>query len=193
MSWLCLLGLHKWAGCKCLRCYKHRDTHHSWKDNCDRCVFCGKPGLEPHAWNGCKCSKCIQIRDEGHTWDGCKCSKCGKTRNEEHEWVKCKCVKCGGTRDDCHDWDESSNRCRHCQEIKCSVCGLTHKQVFFQVAEEMQRRYGHLNTDFGIFEKQVKTCPQCHKTFCRYHAARVPCSYSVDDCAGCPDCLCPLD
>ena len=79
MGLMCLLGLHKWNGCKCTACQKTRD--------------------EGHDWNGCKCTTCQKTRHKGHDWNGCKCTKCGVSAPIfgviEHIWGNKTCDICG--------------------------------------------------------------------------------------------------
>lgn len=98
MSITCVLGFHKWEGCKCLKCGKTRDEDHDWGKSCEKCTRCGATRQNAHQWQGCKCSACRTTRDEGHDWskDCEKCSHCGATRTA-HKWSKYthKCEACG--------------------------------------------------------------------------------------------------
>lgn len=71
MAFLCSFGIHRWDGCKCIRCGAKRD--------------------EDHSWINCRCSRCGETRDVGHAWDGCVCSVCGK---EDHDYKFVFCTKC---------------------------------------------------------------------------------------------------
>ena len=93
MALLCVFGIHKWQGCKCLRCNRTRDEQHDWH-GC-KCSSCGMKRDEAHTWDGCKCSSCGMKRDEAHAWDGCICTVCGKKRAEGHTIANHKCTRCG--------------------------------------------------------------------------------------------------
>jgi hypothetical protein len=71
MNLRCLVGLHRWQGCKCERCGETRD--------------------EGHDWSGCKCLNCGKTRDQSHNWpedrEG-QCSACGIRRDQSDDWVK---------------------------------------------------------------------------------------------------------
>ncbi|MGA2986077.1 MAG: HEAT repeat domain-containing protein [Terriglobia bacterium] len=59
MDFHCLLGKHKWGGCKCTACGKTRREGHDWDKDCKKCVRCGAIGYgEGHKWNGGDCKKC---------------------------------------------------------------------------------------------------------------------------------------
>ena len=47
MSVTCILGFHKWDGCRCSRCEAVRDKDHKWDG--DKCSRCGKPTPEEKA------------------------------------------------------------------------------------------------------------------------------------------------
>ena len=80
MGIMCLLGLHRWQGCKCSACGKTRDKGHDWTRDCERCEACGTTRAEAHVWNGCRCSACGMGRDEGHQWiRDRKCPGCQQT------------------------------------------------------------------------------------------------------------------
>jgi hypothetical protein len=85
MGLMCLIGKHKWDGCKCLVCGKTRNEGHDWKKDCQKCSRCGMERRDAHKWNGCKCSVCGKTRDEGHDWEGCKCRKCAKVIDLQDE------------------------------------------------------------------------------------------------------------
>lgn len=80
MNVKCMVGLHKWNGCKCERCCKVRDEGHNWSKDCEICCRCGKKRTADHDW-----SKDCEI-----------CSRCGKSRNGAHVWStdKMKCTQC---------------------------------------------------------------------------------------------------
>ena len=84
--------IHKWDGCKCIKCGYIRDKN--------------------HAWYGCTCNKCGKVRDKEHIWsvhddkypsnfkvyiERCTCLKCGKYRDEHHIWKCGVCELCGKT------------------------------------------------------------------------------------------------
>ncbi|MBX2977635.1 MAG: hypothetical protein KF721_16030, partial [Ignavibacteriaceae bacterium] len=48
MNLLCKLNLHKWKGCKCIKCSTTRDELHNW-EGC-RCVNCGKTKEHKYHW-----------------------------------------------------------------------------------------------------------------------------------------------
>lgn len=64
MSLMCMLGLHYWHGCKCIKCERTRDMEHNW-DNKD----------------GHKCETCGEVRSGSFALSGCKCLVCGKTHD----------------------------------------------------------------------------------------------------------------
>ena len=80
MKLLCLLGMHRWAGCRCKTCSATRDTEHDW--------------------NGCKCSRCAKTRNSQHDWVHkhsytYQCRRCGATRNCSPV-PKQRCPTCSG-------------------------------------------------------------------------------------------------
>jgi hypothetical protein len=75
MNIKCILGFHKWEGCKCSACGKTRDQDHDWSKDCEKCARCGASRANNHQWNGCKCSACG--KEQHQRADG-KCVKCGK-------------------------------------------------------------------------------------------------------------------
>jgi len=81
MAMFCAFGIHKWQGCKCLRCNRTRDERD-----------------EQHSWNGCVCTICGKKRNDAHAWNGCVCTICGEKRNEAHAWNGCVCTICGCKR-----------------------------------------------------------------------------------------------
>jgi len=139
MNLKCILGFHRWNGCRCSACTKTRDENHQWSEDCEKCSACGKTRSLIHKWIGCKCIVCYKKRDEGHKWgedcekcstcgkimsmshrwSGCKCNECGKIRDQNHQWDGCKCLKCGTTRDLEHNWTYN------CVFKRCSRCGTT--------------------------------------------------------------------
>jgi hypothetical protein len=58
----CILGKHKWNGCKCSECGKLRGEEHDWSQNCEKCSICGKELQDAHKWNGYKCTRCKATR-----------------------------------------------------------------------------------------------------------------------------------
>jgi HEAT repeat protein len=66
MAIMCLLGKHKWTGCKCSVCGKKRDEGHDWSKDCEKCVRCGAERKDAHKLNGCKCSVCGKSGAEYH-------------------------------------------------------------------------------------------------------------------------------
>ena len=72
---MCILGFHKWEGCKCVSCGKTRDEGHDWSKDCNACSRCGASRDDAHHWEGCKCMKCAKER---HEWRDGVCAKCGK-------------------------------------------------------------------------------------------------------------------
>ena len=135
----CLLGLHRWEGCQCIKCAKVRNEAHDWKDDCEKCSRCGQMRQNFHSWDGCKCSTCGKIRAENHDWsqDCEKCSRCGQRRQNAHNWIACKCSVCGKVRDEEHDWTKDCEECCRCGKTrsrthdwsqdceKCFRCGKT--------------------------------------------------------------------
>ena len=99
MNLSCSLRLHSWYGCKCSKCGKVRDKHHSWKkDDCSVCEICGKVVEHNHLWekdNCGLCKKCGIVDEYNHSWDGCICKKCEVKRDFGHHWVNDSCSKCG--------------------------------------------------------------------------------------------------
>jgi len=75
MSILCKVGLHKWNGCECVRCFAKRDQQHDW--------------------NGCTCRRCNTRRDSGHNIVEYKCTICGHVEPHPHRWCDCRCSICG--------------------------------------------------------------------------------------------------
>ncbi len=81
--------IHKWNGCKCVKCGKVRNKKHNW--------------------DGCTCSTCGQVRDSNHSWsviaesfsgfniykEICTCQKCGTVRDSHHAWKCGVCELCG--------------------------------------------------------------------------------------------------
>lgn len=102
MNLKCVVGIHEWSGCKCLKCGKTRDQGHDWAFDCEKCNTCGSTRSDGHDWTAdCKkCMKCGKTREEPHDWtEDCeKCAKCGKTRDEEHTWTGLRCKKCDKSR-----------------------------------------------------------------------------------------------
>ena len=87
----CLFG-HKWDGCTCSKCGKHRNEQHDWDLCGEKCKRCGELQTPHHEWDGCTCSRCNKTRDEQHKWDGCKCVKCGRVKHSSLQ--KGKCISC---------------------------------------------------------------------------------------------------
>ena len=127
MSLRCMIGLHKWVGCKCTRCNTTRDEAHDWAEDCEECSVCGTTRPQAHRWaEDCEeCSVCGTTRPQAHRWlqDCEECSRCGTTRPQAHDWAEdCeKCSVCLTTRPQAHHWAED------CE--KCSVCGTTRSQA----------------------------------------------------------------
>lgn len=125
----CLLGLHKWKGCSCVKCHKKRDKN--------------------HRWNGCKCSLCGKIRDEEHDWsrDCQECTICGKKRDDGHSWESCACTKCESSR---HDWEEKGShvwgRITLCV---CRSCSAINIDKYIKTINEAQNRLGFGSKSFG--------------------------------------------
>lgn len=123
MSLRCSLGFHPWAGCKCYRCGKTRDSGHTWHNgNGCKCTVCGRKRetvFDVHQWRGCKCIVCGEIKDENHPWhlDCTACPLCNKKGHDQHDWTQdCeKCSRCAVTRPKQHDWSQDPE--------KCAVCG----------------------------------------------------------------------
>jgi hypothetical protein len=68
MNISCILGSHKWAGCKCSACGKIRDEGHDWSKDCEKCTKCGATRKNAHKWSDCKCSVCGKRPEKGQTW-----------------------------------------------------------------------------------------------------------------------------
>jgi len=115
---LCLIGLHKWQGCKCTACGKTRDQEHDWGKNCEKCSRCDVTRTDTHKWAGCKCTTCGKTRDQEHDWsEDCeKCSRCGAARQDAHNWEGCMCMKCNKEQ---HNWDVADRS----RDGKCLKCG----------------------------------------------------------------------
>lgn len=152
MNLNCLVGMHRWKGCKCAVCGRERDKDHDWTafapnhlgwrtipvQGC-KCQSCGKIRHEAHQFCNCKCVLCGYIRDEQHYWCGCKCHECGLTRDGDevlHFWDDdCeRCSSCGKTRPGAHDWSTDCEQCAKCgmerapdshnwSHCKCVQCG----------------------------------------------------------------------
>lgn len=78
---LCLLGRHKWDGCRCARsgCLERRDSGHKW--------------------NGCECEVCKAVRDLHHSYNACGiCERCGNAENASHNWQRLSCERCNKFR-----------------------------------------------------------------------------------------------
>lgn len=99
---LCNLGLHSWAGCKCDRCGKQRDSHHDWSRSKCKCRLCGAVRESQHDWSNskCKCKLCGTIRESQHDWtkDCCVCASCSSKRAVNHTYKGLKCTTCGKSR-----------------------------------------------------------------------------------------------
>jgi hypothetical protein len=67
MTMLCIVGFHKWDGCKCLKCEKTRGVAHDWSKDCEECAKCAATRPSAHTWNGGTCRACGRTRDEFHT------------------------------------------------------------------------------------------------------------------------------
>lgn len=90
----CLLGIHKWQGCCCVKCGATRDKEHEW--------------------NGCRCVRCGLLRNEEHDYQYVSelcvdvCTRCGKQGwgNEGHNYSiddglgRKKCCRCGAVDSD---------------------------------------------------------------------------------------------
>jgi hypothetical protein len=78
MNFTCVLGIHKWEGCRCLKCTKTRDDAHDLTKDCERCARCGTSRQNAHEWQGCECLKCGKTR---HNWSSVsdKCTRCGES------------------------------------------------------------------------------------------------------------------
>jgi hypothetical protein len=117
----CVL-VHKWVGCKCVRCGVARDRD--------------------HAWNGCKCQRCGLVRDEEHDPQrfGCRlrCNRCGWDLGmRAHDWHGCLCQRCGANR---HTWTEGV--CQACGK----VCGHN-KQWFYRDDRDTSPAVGLCNLE----------------------------------------------
>jgi hypothetical protein len=60
MSFMCLLGKHKWDSSKCSACGK--TCGHDWSKNCEKCARCGVERKDSHNWAGVTCSICGKSR-----------------------------------------------------------------------------------------------------------------------------------
>lgn len=60
----CIVGFHKWDGCKCQQCGKDRDKGHDWSKDCEKCSLCGKARNNGHNWNGYICDKCGIVQED---------------------------------------------------------------------------------------------------------------------------------
>ena len=58
MNVACIFGLHKWEGCRCLKCGNARDAGHDWRGDCEKCAKCGTRRQGAHKWDGCTCRVC---------------------------------------------------------------------------------------------------------------------------------------
>lgn len=138
MALACLLGAHKWMGCICTVCSKHRNLghnwngctctycaqvrkeQHDWRRDCECCSRCGSQRPQAHRWEGCQCILCYATRDQDHDWTrSCQfCARCGKAREIDHLWQGCRCQLCAVSRDQDHSW----------QGCTCSACGKVRDQ-----------------------------------------------------------------
>ena len=77
--------IHKWNGCKCVKCGKVRDKKHNW--------------------DGCTCSTCGTVRDSHHAWKCGVCELCGQIdeskghvdgyyKNKDGGFVETYCLEC---------------------------------------------------------------------------------------------------
>lgn len=46
MNLKCMVGMHEWGGCKCIKCKKTRDQGHDWTEDWRKCGQCGAPSDE---------------------------------------------------------------------------------------------------------------------------------------------------
>lgn len=87
MPLMCLIGRHKWNGCKCLACGKVRKAH-DWTKDCGVCITCGERRHDAHDWSGCKCRTCGTVRqralsENDHQWnDALTCTRCGARKQD---------------------------------------------------------------------------------------------------------------
>lgn len=81
------LFMHKWDGCKCIKCGQTRDRDHRPEDvpgKClRRCAVCGQEWVKPHTYEDVA-DRCVK-----------KCSVCGDEIPVPHSFVKGKCSRCG--------------------------------------------------------------------------------------------------
>lgn len=76
---MCIVGFHRWNGCKCWKCGKRKthDGDHDWSRDCQKCRRCGGQRDIAHEWVGCTCYRCEKLRSEGHQWRGRKAGLLG--------------------------------------------------------------------------------------------------------------------
>ena len=115
MNITCLIGWHKWSGCKCIKCNHSRNKEHDWATDCETCSKCGKTRVMAHDWfKVCeKCSKCGKVRKNAHKLGvNCECSQCRIVR---HSFVpgECLCKTCGVHTTESYFW-KSDYRCNRC-------------------------------------------------------------------------------
>jgi len=202
MNLKCLLGSHKWDGCKCAVCGETRDKGHDCSEDCEICTRCGKiyPGL-PMCHKGCgplkiwagklQCYTCgwkpTEVLILGHDWfhDCQKCSRCGKTREEGHDWLKdCeKCRLCGKMRVNAHTW----NGC------KCTKCGKTRDEGHDWLKDcEKCSVCGKMRVEGHDWSQDCNKCKCCGVT-ASHILEPIECSENITITTSCIDIRSPLD
>lgn len=133
MGFACKLGIHKWNGCKCVRCGERRDEGHDWQ-------LVVLDVLKPTVFGQAHRKQCRM-----------QCSICGLTKYTEHDWDGCKCTRCDEVRDfnQYHTWErfvpllETDSRYRTHHRVRCSKCGKSKSYLpshsFEQIAGGLQR------------------------------------------------------